>query len=80
MKKEKYYEIFLTSEYTKEESWLNFLLYISKLNGFFRMWKIFVKIDGANVRYFIKTKNEIPTTLSDLNDFLIRKKNKNYEI
>ena len=37
------------------------------------MWKIFVKIDGANVRYFIKTKNEIPTTLSDLNDFLIRK-------
>ncbi|MBR3613678.1 MAG: ATP-binding protein [Clostridia bacterium] len=73
MKKKKYYEVFLTTDNVSEESWGKFLLYISKLNGLFKTWKIYIKFEKNNVRYFIKTKNEIPTTLSDLNDFLIKK-------
>lgn len=73
MKKDKMFEIFLTNDFVKEESWLNFILYISRLNGLFRTWKIYVKFEKNNVRYFIKTKNDMPTTLTNLNDFLLQK-------
>lgn len=69
----KIYEVFLTTNYVTEENWLKFLLYISKLNGRFRKWKIYIKSDKNSIRYFIKTKNDIPTTLSDLGDFLLKK-------
>lgn len=69
----KIFEIFLTTDFVTEESWLKFILYISKLNGLFRPWKIFIKFEKNNVRYFIKTRNDIPTTLTDLNDFLLQK-------
>ena len=69
----KIYEVFLTTDYVTEENWLKFLLYISKLNGRFRKWKIYIKSDKNSIRYFIKTKNDIPTTLSDLGDFLLKK-------
>lgn len=73
MRKEKCFEVFFTSDFVTEEKWLQFLLYISKLNGLFRVWKIFIKFEKNNVRYFIKTKNSIPTTLSNLSDFLLKK-------
>lgn len=73
MKGNKIFEIFLTTDFVTEESWLKFILYISKLNGLFKPWKIYVKFEKNNVRYFIKTKNDMPTTLTDLNDFLLQK-------
>jgi hypothetical protein len=73
MKKEKFFEIFFTTDNVTEDTWLKFLLYISKLNGRFRKWKIFIRFEKNNVKYFIKTKKDIPTTLSDLGDFLIKK-------
>lgn len=73
MKDKKIFEIFLTTDFVSEESWLKFLLYISKLNGLFRTWKIYLKFEKNNVRYFIKTRNDMPTTLTDLNDFLLQR-------
>lgn len=73
MKKGKMFEIFFTTDYVTEESWLNFILYVSKLNGLFIPWKIYVKFEKNNIRYFIKTKNDMPTTLTNLNDFLLQK-------
>lgn len=73
MKSKKVFEIFLTTDCVTEENWLKFILYISKLNGRFRTWKIYIKIEKNNVRYFIKTKNDMPTTLTDLNDFLLQR-------
>lgn len=73
MKCKKIFEIFLTTDFVSEESWLKFLLYISKLNGLFRAWKIYIKFEKNNVRYFIKTRNDMPTTLTDLNDFLLQR-------
>ena len=73
MRKEKIFEIFLTNDFVNEENWLKFILYVSKLNGIFRTWKIYVKFEKNNVRYFIKTRNDMPTTLTDLNDFLLQK-------
>jgi len=45
MRKEKCFEVFFTSDFVTEEKWLQFLLYISKLNGLFRVWKIFIKFE-----------------------------------
>ena len=75
MWKSKYYEIFFTTDFVTEESWLMFLSYISKLNGFFRSYKIYINFEKNNVRYFIKTKQEMPTTLGNLNDFLLKRIN-----
>lgn len=73
MKGNKVFEIFLTTDFVTEESWLKFILYISKLNGLFKKWKIYIKFEKNNVRYFIKTRNDMPTTLTDLNDFLLQR-------
>lgn len=69
----KTYEVFFTTDYVKEDTWLNFLLYISKLNGKFKSWKIYIKFEKNKIRYFIETKNTMPTTLNDLGDFLLKK-------
>ncbi len=73
MWKSKYFEIFFATDFVTEESWLIFLSYISKLNGFFKSYKIYINFEKNNVRYFIKTKQEMPTTLGNLNDFLLKK-------
>ena len=73
MKGKKIFEIFLTTDFVSEDSLLKFLLYISKLNGLFKTWKIYIKFEKNNVRYFIKTRNDMPTTLTDLNDFLLQR-------
>lgn len=73
LKGKKIFEVFFTTDNVKEESWLNFILYVSKLNGLFRPWKIYIKFEKNNVRYFIKTRNDMPTTLTNLNDFLIQR-------
>lgn len=73
MSKERYYEIFFTTDYVSENSWLKFLNCISRLNGLFRAWRIYVKFENNKVRYFIKCNKDVPTTLSDLGDFLIKK-------
>ena len=73
MGRKKYFEVFFTTDFVNEENWNNFLLYISKLNGLFKKWKIYIRFEKNKVRYFIKTNHEIPTTLSNLGDFLIKK-------
>lgn len=75
----KVYEVFFTTDYVKEETWLKFILYISKLNGRFRSWNIYIKFEKNKVRFFLKTKKEIPTTIGDLGDFLIKKLDDNEE-
>lgn len=69
----KWFEVLFTNDYVTEEEWNNFILYISKLNGLFTKWNIYIRFEKNKVRYFIRCKNEIPTTLSDLGSFLIKK-------
>lgn len=66
-------EIFLTSKYVTEESWLNLIFEISKLNGRFRKWDIFIKIELNTVRYFIKTSRELPPVINHLSEFLLKR-------
>lgn len=73
------YEVFFTTDYVEKETWLKFILYISKLNGKFKSWNIYIKFEKNKIRYFLKTRKEIPTTVGDLGDFLIKKLEDNEE-
>lgn len=73
-------EIFLTSKNVSKESWLNLIFEVSKLNGRFRKWDIFVKIELNTVRYFIKTSRELPSVISHLSDFLLKRINSKEKI
>lgn len=69
----KSYEVFFTEDYVNEDTWLKFILAISKLNGRFRKWSVYVRFEKSKVRFFIKTQKNIPTTIGDLGEFLIKK-------
>lgn len=73
MKKESLYEIYLTCSHVTPDTWLSFLNSISKLNGLFRKWNIYITIDKNEVRYFLKTQRSIPPIISSLSEFLIKK-------
>lgn len=74
------FEIFLTQEYVNEKSWLNFILAISRLNGIFRKWTIWIKIENNYVRYFIETKREIPSIVNELGEFLVKKVEEDFKV
>lgn len=67
------YEIYLTSDYIDENEWLKFLLEISNLNGFFRSWKLYIKIERSVIKYYIVSRKKLPTVLSCSGSFLIKK-------
>ena len=69
----KWFEVLFTNDFVTEVEWNKFILYISKLNGLLIKWNIYIRFEKNKVRYFIKCRNEIPTTLSDLGSFLIKK-------
>jgi hypothetical protein len=67
------YEIFLTSNYVSVEAWQKFLFSIARYIGIFKKFKIIVKIELNEVRYFIETSSDLPTTIGDLTEFLFKK-------
>ncbi len=67
------FEIYLTSEFVQSEEWLKFLLKISKINGRFSCWNLWVYIENNVLRYFVETKRLLPPILGDLGNFLIKK-------
>lgn len=66
-------EVFLTSKFVTEESWLALIYEVSKLNGRFRKWDLFIKIELNTVRYFIRSSHELPPVISHLSDFLLKR-------
>lgn len=80
MKKEIISEIFLTSKFVTEEAWLKLIYEVSRLNGRFRKWEMYVKIELNTIRYFIKSSRELPSVISHLSDFLLKRVDKEEKI
>ena len=66
------YQIFLVQDYVTEESWLKFILDISKLNGRFKFFKIYMQFERNEVKYYLRTKRKMPTIISSSSEFLIK--------
>ncbi len=73
MKDKMIFEIFLTSKQVSPESWLNLLNSVTVLNGWLKKVEIYVTIELNEVRYFVVTSHKLPTTIGNLNDFLVKK-------
>lgn len=66
-------EIILTSSHIEPKSWLDLLNAISKLNGLFKHWTLFAKIDLNEVHFFCETSRILPPIINSLGDFMIKK-------
>lgn len=74
MKRKKYIaEILLTSNRVSAESWQRLIFAVSSYIGILRKWKIIVRIDMNIIKYYIESPGELPTTVGDLSDFLLKK-------
>mgnify|MGYP002570798535 CR=1 FL=1 len=69
----KLFEVYLTSEYVENEEWLKLFYKISKINGLFRPWNLWITIEKNYIRYFIETDRILPTILGELGSFLFKK-------
>ena len=69
----KIFEVYLTSEYVESEEWLKLFFRISKINGLYRPWNLWITIEKNCIRYFIETKRTLPTILGELGSFLLKK-------
>ena len=68
-------EIYLTKKNITKEEWLELIRVISNYNGLFRKWKIIIKNDKNQIRYFVKTNCSLPSTINNLNSFLLKSVN-----
>lgn len=69
-------EIYLTKKHVSKEDWLDLIRVISKYNGLLKKWKIIVANDKNQIRYFVKTRCCLPSTINNLNSFLLKSTNK----
>lgn len=65
-------EIYLTKKHVLKDDWLELIKTISNYNGIFRKWKIIITNDKNQIRYFVKIKCSLPSTINNLNSFLLK--------
>lgn len=65
-------EIYLAKKHITKEKWYEFINTISNYNGYFRSWKLIIKIEDNQIRYFVKTRCTLPTTINNLEAFLLK--------
>lgn len=66
-------EIYLTKKYVSREEWSELIKTISEYNGILKKWKIIITNEKNQIKYFIKTKCILPTTINNLNSFLLKR-------
>lgn len=66
-------EIFLTNKQIDQQKWVEFIKVISNYQGIFRKWKLEITIDKNEIHYYIHTKYNLPSTIHNLNEFLLKK-------
>ena len=69
-------EIYLTKKHVYKEDWLELIKVISKYNGLLKKWKIIITNDKNQIRYFVTTRCSLPSTINNLNCFLLKSANK----
>lgn len=66
-------EILLTTDHVEPSSWLALLNAISKLNGLFKPWSLYAKIEVNEVHFYCQTSRILPPIINSLGDFMIKK-------
>ncbi len=71
--KKNIFEIYLTLPYVESKEWLKLVYKISKINGLFRPWNLWIHIENNYIRYFIETNRMLPPILGELGEFLLKR-------
>lgn len=66
-------EIYLTKNFVAKDEWLELIKIISNYNGFLRKWKIIITNNNNQIRYYVKTRCTLPSTINNLSSFLLKK-------
>ncbi len=66
------YELFLGNKKISKEEWQKFIEIVSKFNGYFKKWSIIITNNNNEIRYYLKTKANLPPTLNELNNFVMK--------
>lgn len=67
------FEIYLTSPYVRGEEWLRFIYKISKINGIFRYWNLWICFEKSYIKYYIETDRILPPIVGEIGQFLIKR-------
>ncbi len=65
-------EIFFNKKYITREDWSNFITIVSKYNGMFKKWKIIVRQERSQIRYYVKTNCSLPATINHMDSFMLK--------
>lgn len=68
-------EIYLTKKHVTSEEWLELIKTIATYNGIIRPFKIGVTNESNKLRYFVTTRCSLPTTINNLDSFLLKPAN-----
>jgi energy-coupling factor transporter ATP-binding protein EcfA2 len=66
------FEIYLTKKFISNREWLELINSLANYNGYLRRWKIIITNENNIIRYFISTKYNLPSTINNLNSFLLK--------
>ncbi len=69
-------EVFLANSQIETEKWLEFIKVISNYQGLFKKWSIIITIEKNEIHYYIKTKYNLPSTIHNLESFILKQSNK----
>lgn len=65
-------EIYLTEKYISKEKWKNLIQIIAKYNGTLKKFQIIIELSNQKIRYYLKTKCNLPPTVNYLSSFLLK--------
>ena len=68
-------EIYLTKKHVTNDEWLELIKTIATYNGIIRPFKIGVTNESNKLRYFVTTRCSLPTTINNLDSFLLKPAN-----
>lgn len=65
-------EIYFCKKDISQEEWALLIHTIAHYNGIFQKWRIIVKKEQNQLRFFVQTNRTLPPTLNHLNQFLLK--------
>lgn len=74
MKKSVISEIYLTSKFVEQDSWIKMIRKLSLYLGTFSVFQIYILCKDNKIHYFVRTDKNIPTVLSGAEEFMFSNK------
>ena len=59
-------EIFLTKKNVTKDEWEEFIQLISKYNGNFKNWQLYIKFIKNEIHYYVKSECLLPSSINNL--------------